>query len=241
MQDLAEVFNEEVEAEPIEAVEPQEEAPVVEEAVETEPTGEKEEDSTPEPEAEEESKSVPISALMAERKQRQELQRQLDAQSKKEDMPDVFEDQQAYTQRLETTIQQAAFNEKANLSEFFARREYADLDSKIEVFNTLKTSNPALATQVQNAQSPYHEIVDIVDNHEKMERMSNVKEYEATTRAEIEAQVRAELEAEYKGKKDAKAELRDSIPTSLVNANSKGTISGQTWDGPTSLENIFND
>ena len=89
------------------------------------------------------------------------------------------------------------------MSEFYARREHADLDSKVETFKELKLTNPALEAQVMNAASPYHEIVDIVAKHEKMEKMQNIDEFEATTRAEIEATVRAEIKAEIEGKQQA--------------------------------------
>jgi hypothetical protein len=242
MNDLAEVFNEEVEA-PIEAApEPKEEAPAVEEAVETDTTGEKD-DSTPEPKTEEESKSVPITALMDERRKRQELQKQVDGfnAKKPEPAPDIFDDQAAYTEHQTSQMNSALFNERANISEFHARREFKDLDKDIEAFQLLKSDNPSLMTQVQNSPSPYHEIHSIVERHEKMERMQNVEEFEKTTRAELEIKIRSEIEAEMKGKAEIKEKLRDSIPTSLVNEPSKGTVSGQSWGGPSPLEDILGD
>ena len=57
----------------------------------------------------------------------------------------------------------------------------------------------------------------------------------------VEAKVRAEIEAEVKGKADASQNLRDSIPTSLVSAPSKGKVNKPTWAGASPLNNIFND
>ena len=229
---------------PVEVEEPEK----VEEVAETEPEKVEKEDEPEAPTAPEvkepESKSVPIQALMAEREKRQSLEKQVadfNAQKAKEPTPDVFEDQEAYTTHMRTEFDNARFNDKANMSEFFARREFSDLDSKVEAFKELKLSNPALETQVLNAASPYHEIVDIVSKHEKMEKMQNIDEFEATTRAEIEAKVRAEIKAEMDGKASADKNLRDSIPTSLVDERSKGTVTKPTWEGTSTLDNILGD
>jgi len=243
--DLAEVFNEEVEEEPVaEVVEtPQQEPPAVEEVVETEPTGEKEEVSTPEPKAEEESQTVPIAALMAERDKRKAAEQKWEqAQTEQnKEAPDVFEDQAGFTKHFEEKMETALFNQRANISEDLVRRERDDLDAKVERFNELKATNPQLVTQVQQASSPYHEIVDIVDNHERMEKLGDPKEFEATLRTKIEAEMREKIMGEVKNKAETEAKTRESIPTSLVKSSSKGSISGSTWGGPTSLEDAFGD
>ena len=245
MDSLASVF-EDGEPEATEAI--TETTEVAEEAPAVKPeTVEKEEEpeATTAPEVPEaEPQHVPLQALKAEREKRQAAERQIaefNANKEKTPAPDVFEDQKAYTEHMQTEFNQAMFNERANLSEFYARREFVDLDDKLETFQALKATNPALTAQVQNAASPYHEIVDIVAKHEKMEKMQNIDEFEASTRAEIEAKVRAELEAEFKGKADASKNLRDSIPTSLVNEPSKGSVNKPTWEGASPLNSIFND
>ena len=245
MDSLATVF-EDGEPEAIEAV--TETTEVVEEVADVEPeTVEKEAEpeATTAPEVPEaEPQNVPIKALMAEREKRQAAERQVaefNANKEKTPAPDVFEDQKAYTEHMQNDFNQQLFNERANMSEFHARREFKDLDDKIETFQALKANNPALSAQVQNSASPYHEIVDIVTKHETMEKMQNIDEYEATTRAEIEAKVRAEIEAEVKGKADATNNLRESIPTSLVTEPSKGSVTKPTWAGASPLNDIFND
>ena len=225
------------------------ETEVVEETEEVEAEPEKvekeEPDETTSPEVEEpESKSVPIQALMAEREKRQTLEKQIadaEAQRAKEPAPDIFEDQEAYTKHFQQQIDNDRFNDRANQSEFYAQREFgtAELALKVDAFKELKAKNPELEAQVLNAVSPYHEIVDIINKHEKMEKMQNIDEFEATTRAEIEAKVRAEIKAEIEGKATADKTLRDSIPTSLVDEPSKGTINKPTWAGPSTLDSIL--
>lgn len=206
-------------------------------------TGDKE-SLTPEPKAEEEPQSVPIKALLAERDKRQAAEaraQELEAQTPPPKAPDVFEDQGAYTDHMTQTINTAVFNQKANMSEWMARREIPDLDQKIEKYMELAKANPALNQQMYNAQSPYHEMSDIVDKHETLQEMKDIDGFKAKTRAEIEAEVRAEIKAEMEGKAKTKEELRDAIPTSLVDEPSKGGINKQAWDGPTPLDKVFGD
>ena len=173
MSSLESVFND-GDPEVIESVEAEPEAP---EIVEEPESVEKEEVSTTEPEAEKEHQNVPIQALKAEREKRQALERQMaEFQKEKTPAPDVFEDQSAYTEHLQTEFNQALFNERANMSEFYARREFTDLDDKIETFQALTASNPALTAQVQNAVSPYHEIVDIVKKWKRCKTSMSLKQ-----------------------------------------------------------------
>lgn len=211
------------------------------EKVEKEP--ETEVTTTPEVE-EKEPQNVPIKALMAEREKRQLAEGKLadiEANKARQPAPDIFEDQEAYTKHFQKQIDNDRFNDRANQSEFYAQREFGKdkLALKVETFKGLKLTNPALEAQVLSAISPYHEIVDIVSKHEKMEKMQNIDEFEAKTRAEIEVKVRAEVKAEMEGKATADKDLRDSIPTSLVDEPSKGTVTKPTWAGPSTLDSIL--
>ena len=238
MESLETVFNDGTDDEVVE------ESPIVEE-VSNDPEPEavvKEEVSTTEPEAEKElvSQNVPLTALMAERDKRQALERQVaefNANRPAEPVPDVFEDQNAYTQHMNQQMSDAMYNERASMSEFHARREHKDLEDKLAVFREISANNPTLQDQVRNSASPFHEAYDIVSKHEKMARMENIEEFEAKTRAEIEAKVRAEFD----GKQQAGKELRDAIPTSLVDAQSKGSVQKPTWAGQSPLSDIFGD
>ena len=239
MDSLETVFNDGAEDEVVET-------PVIEEvANDPEPetvVKEEVEASTTEPEAVEDTKSqnVPLTALMAERDKRQALERQIaetTAAKPPTPAPDVFEDQAAYTQHMTQQVSEAVFQSTLNTSEFHARREYKDLDDKMAIFREISAINPALKEQVQNSPSPFHEAYDVVAKHEKMQRMENIDDWEATKTAEIEAKVRAEFE----GKKQADTDLRETIPTSLVSEPSKGSVQKPTWAGTSPLSDIFGD
>ncbi len=239
MESLESVFNDGPEDEVIEQP-----AAVVEEApIDPEPetvVKEEAETTSPEPDPEPQAQNVPLTALMAERDKRQALERQVaefNANKAKEPAPDVFEDQVAYTQHMTQQMSDAMFQERASMSEFHARREFKDLDAKLEVFRQISADNPALQAQVQNSPSPFHEAYDIVAKHERLAKMENIDTWEANKTAELEAKIRAE----YEGKQQADKQLRDSIPTSLVNEPSRGSIQKPTWNGPSPLSDIFGD
>ena len=213
---------------------PDEETPEPEKAEEeaTQP----EEGSPPEPE---QPKTVPLDVVLDERRKRQELEQELAKYKQKQDekpAPDVFEDQEAYTKHITTQINQGILNERANISQFMAKRDYPDLDEKVEKFHELVRENPQLREQALHSISPYHEIYDIVSKHEELEKMKDIDSYRASLRAEIEAEVKAEEAS----KKQELEQKRQSIPPSLVSEPSKGAITkGTQFDGPTPLENIL--
>lgn len=242
MESLGTVFND---GDPVEEVEPIVEETPEETTNEAEPeTVEQTEEAPTAPETEPEQTMVPIAGLKAERTKRQALEKQVkefEANKAATPAPDIFENQEGYTKHITEQMNNAMFNERANMSEFYARREHTDLDSKVEAYQALLADNPNLQGQVQNAVSPYHEIVDIVDKHERLAKMENVDQWEADKTAELEAKIRAELEAKYKGDSEASQKKRDAIPTSLVGESSLGGMSKSAPVGQTSLSNLFND
>lgn len=192
-----------------------------------------EQGSPPEPE---QPRHVPIDSLLDERRKRQEAENELEKyRQAKAKAPDVFEDQEGFTNHINQTISQQVLNATANISEFMAKREYPDLEEKVAKFQDMVKQNPSLQQQVLGAISPYHEIVDIVTKAEELEKMKDIDSYKAQIRAEVEAEIKARLESE----QQAKDKKRQSIPPSLVSEPSKGTIKGTTFDGPSSLESIL--
>ena len=195
------------------------------------------------PAAEDENK-VPISAMHGERDRRKAAERERDefkaqlADSKKADPTSVFEDEGKFRTELHDDLNQALNNQSLNQSEFFVAREIGrdKLDQKIETFRTLAENNPEIRQRFSNAVSPYHELIDIVDQHDEMDKMKDLDGYKATLKAEVKAELKAELEAEVK----AKAELRDSVPDSLVDEIGKGALDSKpTSFKPKTAEEVF--
>lgn len=186
-----------------------------EETSETEPTGEVETEAEPEAEVEakeepeeetkdaspasEDETKVPLSAMHGERdrrkaaeRERDDLKSQLD-DSKKADPTSVFEDESKFRDEIHTDLNQTLTNHTLNQSEFFAAREIGrdKLDQKIEIFKTLVENNPEIRQRFASAVSPYHELIDIVDQHDEMEKMKDLDGYKATLKAEARAEVKA--------------------------------------------------
>ena len=192
---------------------------VVEETVEEnteEPTEEpeveaKKEDSTPEPK-EDEKTHWQFEAYKDEKRKRQELERELnELKTPKEPVkvPDVLDDQDAYTSYIQNQVSQSTTNMKANMSQFMAERELGKdvVAQKLETFNSMLKADPSLQSKVLDSVSPYHEMVDIVDKAERLKQFENVDD--------IEAKIRADVEAEYAAKYSDKEANRTSVTPSL--------------------------
>ena len=163
-----------------------------------------------------------------EKRKRQELEAKQQEQTK---LPDVLDE--SFGETLMTEAQKIAQTERLTMSKFLAERDHPDLEAKLDVYETLALSNPALAQQVLDSPSPYHEVVSIVDKHERLEKMENLDEWEAKKTAEIEAQVRAKIEAEQK----AKADKTSGITPSLAQTGSS-PVDENTWTGPTPIDQL---
>ena len=152
-----------------------------------------------------------------EKTKRQELE--------KKELPDVYDDN--FADSLLNEAQQLAVNERFNLSEFMARKEFTAYEALVE-------SNPALQQQLISAPSPYHEMVDIVDKHERVSAMENIDEWEAKKTAEIEQKVRQQIEAE-QALRDGKVA---GLSPSLAKVGSS-PIAENTWTGPTPINDLI--
>ena len=242
MKDLNDVLNGSDESEEVTATEEVTEVESAEEATEEVQAAEEVEELTEETPKGEETPAEPpsveelqkeLNAFKAkaqdEKRKRQELEAKKDTETK---LPDVLDDN--FSDSLLTEAQKIAQNQTLNMSEFLARRDHPDLDAKVEVFEALAASNPAFAQQVFNSPSPYHELVSIVDKHERLEKMENLDEWEAKKTADIEAQVRAKIEAEQK----AKAEKTSGITPSLAQTGSS-PVDENVWTGPTPITQLL--
>jgi hypothetical protein len=189
---------------------------------------------------------VPLAALTGERERRQEAQREaeelrakLAALETKKPAPSVFEDEKGFVESLKTDFDSKLINDRLNLSEALAVREFGAEKVKAASawFKEAATKNPSLADRFRSAPLQFHAVVDMHAEHIELEKMKDLPAYKAQIRAEVEAEVKAKLEADLKEKQ----KLRDSIPTSLAGDASKGGLKGAAWAGPTPDEEIYKD
>ena len=201
------------------------------------PEATKGEDDAP-PASSDEQKTVPVSALLDERRKRQELEQRLQEQEQKP-APDVLENPEGFAQHVNESVNYALQNQAANMSEEIMRMEMGDeaFEQKYQAFVELTQSNPDMGTKAMASPLPYHFALSEVDKAEKAKSLENVDEYEAKIRAGVEAKIRAEVLAEV----SAKAQQTASITPSLAGTSSAGTVGSSTWSGPAPLEDIFGD
>ena len=225
-----------------------------EETKQEETKEESEKESTEETKSEEETKDespssveetkVPISAMHGERDRRQAAEKEnADLRAKleetnKTDPTSVFEDEAKFRTEISTDFNKLLNNQSLNQSEFFTAREIGRdvLDQKIAQFKSMAENNPELAQRFANAISPYHELVDIVNQHDEMDKMKDLDGYKAKLKAEAKVEVKKELEAEI----EAKKKLHDSLPESLVGDPSAGGLTSKGSFEEPSADELYN-
>ena len=200
----------------------------VEEAVTEEPEG-----LPTEPDKPEKTGEVPIAALLDEREKRQAAQRELDQlrkqlseQAPKQAIPDPLDDGEAYAGHINQVVEGKLAQSRIAMSQEFMRMTHEDYDTAEAKFIQMAQENPALIGQMQAATLPAKFVYDTAKKAEKLEKLENVDEYEAKTRAELEAKIREELEAKYKTKLDADAAKAASLTPSLANQRAQGGNTG---------------
>lgn len=156
------------------------------EEVATEPAEEPKEAEKPEP-------TVPLSAMIEERSKRQALEMLLNNQPRErqepQPIPDVFEDQAAYTQHVLQAVQQARVATKMEMSRFLAEEKYGKdvVDEAVSYFNDHPGSE-----QFLNTPSPFHAAVEYVKRQRVAEEVgADPAAYEAKLREKILQELQA--------------------------------------------------
>lgn len=231
--------------EQVDAVAPQEPVAEAEVAEASEPKPTEGEEVKDEPPASVEgSGTVPVSALLDERRKRQELEQRLAAKEEKTERPDIFDDQEAFAASIldQFRQEQAAkdaekVNDIANQSEAKYRKDVGDaaFEETYAKFAQLAEGNPKLVEQARSAADPYKVVFDTVAKAAKLARLENVDDIEAQIRADLTETIRAELTEELK----AQSQKTSNISPSLANTPASGSVGANSWTGPTPLESVF--
>lgn len=213
--------------------------PVVEEAaqVETpeEPPAEPEVEAPVEPAAAEPApQTVPLAVMMEERKRRQELEAQIaELNAPKQDaLPDVFENPEGFTAQIEARLNQHAENQKAVLSERFARNKHGN-----EVVDAAFQAAQASGV-LDSFRGKDDAWGDLVSWHRSQVALNeiggDIDAYKAKIRAEIEAELNANQAVEQAKQMAAKA-----APSMANVTGTGGTAQAPVWNGPKSLDSIL--
>jgi hypothetical protein len=173
-------------------------------------------------------------AAAAERRRRQELERQL-AEKAQEEKPYLGEEYEQRFAETRTEFQQQLLNQKLDISEAFAREKYSDFDDKLTIFAALSQENPALYDQMAAQANPAEFVYRTASNQQKLKEMGDPTEYENKIRADE----RARVAAEYEKKMAEEGKKRADLPGSIATVSAAGGATSATWSGPTSLDDLL--
>lgn len=201
-----------------------------------EPEEEPEKDQPKEPKEKPSDESAGLRAgIAAERKKRQEIERQLAAlrqQQEQPKAPDLYENPEGYQQHIQQTLQSALIDERVNLSAAFARKQYTDYDEVMEHWGEMVSQDPTLYQHAIQQELP----ADWAYNQVKRQLLLAEIDDPTTYKERLRAEMRAELEAELRAQKP---QPKPTPPPSLASAPGGGTKSEPTFSGPTPLHDLF--
>jgi hypothetical protein len=184
------------------------------------------------PPAPDTEKHVPLAALEAERKGRQDWKEKAirfeeEAKQLRERMQERPQEPREPQDPL-VSLQQQMVNERFNTSEMLARDKFADLDDVVAVFTEEARKNPALAAQMNAHPHPWK---FAYDEGKRMKFAAEIGNDPVAYRAKVEAEIRASLQ-------QSAAPAAPQIPQSLAGARSAGAR-GTTFTGPTPIDALF--
>ena len=225
------------------------------------PTDEKGDEETAPPADAEKSdsdKTVPLGALEAERKKRQELEKQIEKLQKdiagKEvdrgvehngESPDMYEDPEGYKKWLRNEIRAevktTTFEQRVKITQDEFKKTHPDYDEKVEVFKKLTELNPSLADELVSVSNPAKFAYDTVVTYEENKRLSSPETLKSA-RAKIEAEIRAEIAAEARKASEKLTQQRNNAALDtpdILNIGSSGVSQGVDYS--TNVEDYMPD
>lgn len=214
-----------------EVVEPEPEAEKVEETKEPEAET-KEGEAKPEPE-DQASNFAELRSIVKELKQEN-----TDLKSKPQEpekVPDVFEDQEAYTAHLNKTFD----SKMLNMSVEMAKEQFNDYDDMEARFIKEAETNPAILGNINGkanqALAVYREGKKLME----LDKIGDPVQYRATLKAEIIAELKADSEKTTETKATEKEALTKSLPDDLTSETSAGNRKPAEAPSHTSLDALF--
>lgn len=194
------------------------------------------------------TKLVPVAALEAERKGRQDWKEKairaeaaLEELRKQQSQPSSTTQQDQPTQ---WTPEVALLNERMNMSEIMVRQQHQDVDEMVEVFKKAAEQNPALGTQLAQQRHPWQWMYD---QAKRMKAMEEIGADPAAYKQRLRDELLAELKNEQASATPAAAAAPVAvsapapvIPKTLATARSSAPRSAPAWTGPTPLNDILN-
>lgn len=212
------------------------------------------------PAANSEPSHIPITALLDERDKRKAAQREADelrrwkaeqeakaAQpAEQPKAPDLYQDPEAFAKHFEQQVEQRLSQQRLALSESWAKRNHADYDDTMKVFEGMAQANPAMVKQMLAEADPAEWAYQQATQHKRMQEIGADPDAWAKRRAlellEQDEALRAEIVGKYAPQPSpapTPAAPPVQLPTSLAAVTSSGARTAAPWQGPTPLETLF--
>jgi hypothetical protein len=215
---------------------------------ETQPEQQPQEQSAQPPEGEgaappaaDTTRHVPLEALEAERKGRQDWkEKAIRAEAERDQLRQQMERGQQPPQQQQQdpllTLQQQMVNDRFNFSEALMREKHADVDEAVEAFKEAAKQNPALVAQMHANPLPWKFAYEEGKRLRFATEIGNDPEaYRKKVRAEIEAELKAQQQP---ASLQSQQPAAQPLPQSLAGARSSGARGG-TFTGPVPFETLF--
>lgn len=182
------------------------------------------------PATENTEKHVPLAALEAERKGRQDWkEKAIRAEAELEQLKKPQQQQQREMDPMEAQSLRLE-NVLLNASERAARKEYGAevVDRAFERFQAEVQKNPSLGNQVRNSADPWDELVK---QGQKLLALDEIGIDPVAYRKKVADELRAESQ-------QSQQPPAQKLPNSLAAARSAGST-GSTWTGPVPIDSLF--
>lgn len=183
-------------------------------------------------------------AMMAERRKRQELERRLAERAAQAPDPNAppaktfWDDPEGafknFEERQQQQLHAVALQTRLATSEMLSRRHHPDFDAKIEAFREIIAANPTVQVEFKRHPDPAEYAYQTGAQHSEIKERGGLEQW----KAETEKALRAKIEKELKEKAETLARERANLPQSLSDAPSAAPRA-QAYTGPTPLADIL--
>ena len=166
---------------------------------------------------------------------RLEIERQKQPKEPAPPPPSMWEDEQGWQQHfggqvVNQAVAQAAYQNKLNTSEFYARKNIEGFNEEWEGLNKWLSENPSIAQQAAADFDPWGFA------YRQYQNQRTIQELGATDIATLEQRLREKIMAEMQAQAPAP---QPNIPPSLSTKRNVGTRSGPAWSGPAPLGELI--
>lgn len=174
-------------------------------------------------------KALTAQARLDERERLEKQQREMSLQQQPQGQQPQMSPEEQFEQRM--------FIERSNMSQMVAKRDYPDLDEKVEFFVENARNNPALIAEMKAHPHPFE---FAYKKAVQLQTLAEIGDDPVAYRERMKEQLRSELAAPQPADPAPAAAPRAPLPpASLATARSAAPRNAPAWTGSRPLEDIL--